>query len=432
MFTIHFPKRTSAPTREPVLRASCKSGLSPGVRKKPKISSEFRRAAQTTHRRREPVRWLHLPVRRLALRAHSIRTTCRDKAIVRSLVAVVLALLLASQPAFADPQIDRATEASAKDLITPETQQAIDAGLAYLAGRQDNRDGSYGSMASSRRRIAVTALAGMAFLSSGNTPGRGKYGTNVQKAVDFLLSRVQPNGFIFDDGNTGHGPMYDHGFATLFLGEIYGMTKTPRVRDGLQRAVQLIINSQNKEGGWRYEPDSKDADLSVTICQVMALRAARNAGIFVPKETIDRCIEYVRKCQTVEGGFRYQLSTTWQVTFGLTAAGVVALYSGGVYEGKPIEAGLRYLERYRPGLAMRQPSNHYFYSHYYAVQAMWHAGGERWKQWYPDVRDELLQFPFHTSTGGWRDPSAYGDEYATAMALLILQTPNNYLPIFQR
>lgn len=355
-----------------------------------------------------------------------------DLGLCRKFVAVLLAVIVVSQSAFADPRIDRSTEVSSKDLISPEAQQAIDAGLAYLAARQDNRDGSFGSMASSRRRVAVTALAGMAFLSSGSTPGRGKYGANVQKALDFLLSRVQPNGFIFDDGNTGHGPMYDHGFATLFLGEVYGMTKTSRVRDGLQRAVQLIINSQNKEGGWRYEPDSKDADLSVTICQIMALRAARNAGISVPKETIDRCIDYVRKCQTVEGGFRYQLSTTWQVTFGLTAAGVVALYSAGVYEGKSIEGGLRYLERYRPGVALRQPSNHYFYSHYYAVQAMWHAGGDRWKQWYPDVRDELLQFPFHTSSGAWRDPSAYGDEYATAMALLILQTPNNYLPIFQR
>ena len=58
---------------------------------------------------------------------------------------------------------------------------------------------------------------------------------------------LQPNGFIFDDGNTGHGPMHDHGFATLFLGEVYGMTKSPRLRNGLERAVQLIINSQNKE-----------------------------------------------------------------------------------------------------------------------------------------------------------------------------------------
>jgi Prenyltransferase and squalene oxidase repeat len=333
--------------------------------------------------------------------------------------------------AFADPQIDRSVEANAKDMITPETQQAINAGLAFLASRQDTRDGSFGSLASSRRRVAVTALVGMSFLSSGSTPGRGKYGAQVQKAVDFLLSRVQPNGFFFDEGNTGHGPMYDHGFATLFLAEVYGMTRTPRLRNSLERAVQLIINSQNKEGGWRYEPDSKDADLSVTICQVMALRAARNAGIFVPKETIDRCTEYVRKCQTPEGGFRYQLTTTWQVTFGLTAAGVVALYSAGVYEGKAIEGGLRYLEHFRPG-TLRQPSSHYFYSHYYAVQAMWHAGGERWRQWYPDVRNEILQFPFHTSAGSWRDPSAYGDEYATAMALLILQTPNNYLPIFQR
>ena len=105
----------------------------------------------------------------------------------------------------------------------------------------------------------------------------------VQKAVDFLLSRFQPNGFIFDEGNTGHGPMYDHGFATLFLAEVYGMTRTPRVRNSLERAVQLIINSQNKEGGWRYEPDSKDADLSVTICQIMALRARGTRGSSSPK-----------------------------------------------------------------------------------------------------------------------------------------------------
>jgi len=349
------------------------------------------------------------------------------------IIACILALFVRdTSRAFAEPKIDRSVESSAKEMVTPETQQAIERGLAYLASRQDPRDGSFGATASGRRRVAVTALSGMAFLSSGSTPGRGKYGANVQKAVDFLLSRCQPNGFIFDEGNTGHGPMYDHGFATLFLAEVYGMSRTPRLRNSLERAVRLIVNSQNKEGGWRYEPDTKDADLSVTVCEVMALRAARNSGIFVPKETIDNCTEYVRKSQTPEGGFRYQLSTNYQVTFGLTAAGVVALYSAGTYGGKTIELGLQYLDRYRPSIAFRQPANHFFYSHYYAVQAMWHAGGERWRQWYPDVRDELLHFPFHTSTGAWRDPSSYGDEYATAMALLILQTPNNYLPIFQR
>jgi hypothetical protein len=355
-------------------------------------------------------------------------------------VAVVfVSLSLVARPSFAQtPQrIDRSIEAEAQKLITVETQASIDRALAFLAARQSPRDGSFGSSASARRRVAVTALSGMAFLSSGSTPGRGKYGTTVQKAVDFLLTRCQPNGFIYDEGNTGghFGPMYDHGFATLFLAEVYGMTRNPQVRTDLERAVRLIVNSQNKEGGWRYEPDSKDADLSVTVCQIMALRAARNSGIYVPKQTIDRCTEYVRKCQTQEGGFRYQLTTSWQaVTFGLTAAGVVTLYSAGIYEGKPLESGLAYLERYRPSNAQHQPANHYFYSHYYAAQAMWHAGGQRFEQWYTDIREELVHgpFPFRNSGGGWRDPSSYGDDYGTAMALLILQTPNNYLPIFQR
>ena len=73
--------------------------------------------------------------------------------------------------------------------------------------------------------------------------------------------------------------MYGHGFATLFLAEVYGMHPDPDLRQKLVKAVKLIINTQNDEGGWRYQPERREADISVTICQVMALRAARNAGI---------------------------------------------------------------------------------------------------------------------------------------------------------
>ena len=74
-------------------------------------------------------------------------------------------------------------------------------------------------------------------------------------------------------------------------------------------AVQLIVNSQNKEGGWRYEPDGKEADISVTVCQIMALRAARNCGIAVPKPTVDQCVKYVLRSQKADGGFRPNLIT---------------------------------------------------------------------------------------------------------------------------
>jgi hypothetical protein len=312
--------------------------------------------------------------------------------------------------------------------VTVETQRAMDAGLAYLAARQ-HPDGSFGSGSVYRRNVAVTALAGMAFLSAGHTPGRGPYGEPVDRAVQFLLDSAEPSGYIIRPDSAAHGPMYGHGFATLFLAEVYGMRPRDEVRTALKAAVQLIINSQNKEGGWRYDPDGRDADVSVTVCQIMALRAARNCGLAVPKATIDLCVDYVRNCQNTDGGFRYQLTQRPMSAFPRSAAGVVVLYSGGIYEGPELERGLSYLNRFQPQGDLLRYEAHYYYGHYYAVQAMWHAGGNYWEVWYPAIRQELLarQLP----DGSWSD-SLVNNEYGTAMATLILQMPNNYLPIFQR
>lgn len=325
----------------------------------------------------------------------------------------------------------KSIETSGREFITPQTQEAIDKGLAFLAARQDATQGFFGGTHKLSRNVAVNALCGLAFLSGGHTPGRGKYGKNVQRVIEYILSRTRPNGYIIDEESALHGPMYGHGFATLFLAEVYGMTHTREVRDKLELAVKLIINTQNDDGGWRYHPVPKDADLSVTVCQIMALRAARNSGIYVPKETVDRCTAYVRKSQNSDGSFRYQLNPSSQVTFGLTSAGIVALYSAGIYKGNELERGVSFVKQFQPGERRRRPIIHYYYSHYYAVQAMWHAGGDHWRNWYPAVRDELLADSFRLPDGGWTDPSN-GDEYATAMACIVLETPNNYLPIFQR
>ncbi|MDZ4687943.1 MAG: prenyltransferase/squalene oxidase repeat-containing protein [Planctomycetaceae bacterium] len=328
----------------------------------------------------------------------------------------------------ADDAAKLAIESSGKRLITPETQKAIDAGLNFLAVRQ-HPDGSFGSGSVYRRNVAVSALAGMAFLSAGHTPGRGKYGDHVSRTVDFLMESAEPSGYVIRSDSAAHGPMYGHGFATLFLAEVYGMSPRDDVRTALKSAVQLIVNSQNKEGGWRYDPDGRDADISVTVCQMMALRAARNSGIAVPKATVDQCLEYVRRSQNTDGGYRYQAGQSPRSAFPRSAAAIVALYSAGIYEGRDIEKGLHYIQRYQPEGDLLKYEPHYYYGHYYAVQAMWHAGGASWEAWYPAIRDELLarQLP----DGSWPD-SLVNNEYATAMACLILQMPNNYLPIFQR
>ncbi len=326
---------------------------------------------------------------------------------------------LAADESASDP------ERSGEKFITPETDQAINKGLEFLASRQ-REDGSIGA-GGYARNTAVCGLTGLAFMSSGSTSLGGKYATHVGKCVDFLLANTSADGFISVAVSAGHGPMYGHGFATMFLAEVYGVTLQAELRDKLAKAVQLIVRTQNQDGGWRYQPQPSEADISVTVCQIMALRAARNAGFHVPTETVDACINYVKRSQNGDGGFMY-LVQGGPSAFPRSAAGVVALYSAGIYEGPEIEQGLHYILDSLPRGGAASRESHYFYGHYYAVQAMWHAGGDYWAKWYPAIRDELILR--QQETGAWAD--AICNEYGTAMATIILQMPNNYLPIFQR
>jgi len=316
-------------------------------------------------------------------------------------------------------------EKEAASLITPATDRTVQQGLDFLAAQQ-HADGSYGS-GGYRGNVAITALAGMAFLSSGSTPGRGPYGNNVSRCIDYLLANTQESGFILHQPAASHGPMYGHGFATLFLAECYGMSPRPELREKLSKAVRLIVNCQNKEGGWRYLPQRADADISVTVCQVMALRAARNAGINVPRDTIDRSIDYVKRCQNPDGGFMYT-QQGGESAFARSAAALVALYSAGVYEGPEITKGLTYLMQFAPKRGVTRQEPYYYYGHYYAIQAMWQAGGDQWTRWYPAIRDELIARQH--KDGSWIDPISV--DFGTSIAILVLETPNNYLPIFQR
>jgi Prenyltransferase and squalene oxidase repeat len=352
---------------------------------------------------------------------------------LRMIVAIgSLGLLVAGSSAqepadaatFAEARTGEVPEGTA-ELLTPETLRAISDGLEWLDKHQA-ADGSFGAGAY-RGNIAVTSLAGLAMMASGSSPGRGPHGKAIDRALNYVMEHTEASGFINVSEPGTHGPMYSHGFGALFLAEAYGMTHRPEIREKLERAVRVILDSQNEEGGWRYQPIKSDADLSVTICQINALRAARNAGLYVPKETVLACIEYVKKSQNEDGGFRYMMRGGASA-FPRSAAGVVALYSAAVYEDDAVNSGIDYLRQFTPEARAKQPFNHYFYGHYYAVQAMWIRGGEDWNRWFPAVRDELIgsQAP----QGFWTDN--VGSDYATAMALIILQVPNNYLPIFQR
>ena len=343
------------------------------------------------------------------------------------------ALLLAPAQSIAQPASSSPAPANTDGLveITAELDTAVERGLNFLATTQSD-DGSWEG-GRFGKNVAITSLACLAMMGDGNSASRGPYSDQIMRGLDFVLESTKENGLIASQAN--NGPMYGHGFATLFLGEIYGMTPggpdtalSSRLHEALIKAVRLIEQTQNDEGGWRYNPVPYDADVSVTICLIMALRSARNAGIEVSSETIDRAVEYVRSAQNPDGGFRYQVSagsSAWP----RSAAGVASLYYAGIYSDDSIDRGLEYLMGTALPGATTPSRSHYFYGQYYAVQSMFLAGDEHWATWWPAIRGELIKSQL--DDGSWEDRSA-GKTYGTAMALIILQMPKRYLPIFQK
>jgi hypothetical protein len=160
----------------------------------------------------------------------------------------------------------------------------------------------------------------------------------------------------------------------------------------------------------------------------MALRAARDAGIKVDPDVIKKSIKYVQDCQNADGGFSYMAHEGSSSGFARTAAGVASLYYAGVFEGDSLERGLKYLRQYSNAAGGVGPENegHYFYGNYYAVQANFLAGGDYWSTFYPSIREQLIAR--QGADGRWQGD--FSEEYATAMALIILQMPNRYLPVY--
>lgn len=335
--------------------------------------------------------------------------------------------------------------------ITREQERATERGLAWLS-REQNTDGSwtaavgfklnnsYRSTSSAAAHVGVTSLAGIAFLAGGHLPGRGEYGETLDRAVDFVLGCVQEDGYITFAGTR----MYSHAFATLFLAEIYGMTHREDVRLRLQKAVDFIVKCQNEEGGWRYVPLARESDMSIVVCQVLALRAARNIGIRVPKSTVDLAIRYVvdsavtgNQRRSVRysalGTFSYQRQAQSRSTFPLTSAGVTALNGLGIYSDELIDRGIDFLNSQFDSFNRRYGAvGHYFfwYGHYYGVQAMYTKGGHDWVNYFTRLRELLIRY--QQADGSWPNETGPGGAFSTAMACLILEIPYDFLPIFHR
>jgi hypothetical protein len=344
---------------------------------------------------------------------------------MRSLTFALIGLLLAAPLA-------RAADPPKKD---KDLEEAVNKALAFLKNTQ-REDGSWSAGRAGGRNAAITGLCVMAFLSAGHVPGEGPYAETVEKGVRAVLKAQQANGLIASEG--GH-EMYHHGICTIMLAEVAGMTEGPladEVRKKLEKAVAVILRAQRKgdhsaAGGWRYNVNSIDADISVTGWQIMALRAAKNLGCDVPPEAIERAIKYVKSCQDpASGAFRY--TPGGRPTVACTGTSVLALELCGKDEHRS-DAVLK-----AAGFLLKHPpqwgGEQFSYSMYYCSQATFQLGGQYWNAYREQMHKVLLRN--RADSGGWygADPVSqiYGPNYATAMAVLALTVEYRYLPIYQR
>ncbi len=320
--------------------------------------------------------------------------------------------------------------------IVEKVRAATDKALDYMEQKQEKQGVMAGGWSTNQ---AINGLATLAFLSSGHTPGRGKYGDSIEDGVvkpgvltrskKFILKSAQPTGYISSSS------MYEHGLATLSLAEMYGMDADPDLEDKLRKAIELIVKCQSPAGGWRYNPTPTDQDLSVSVMQIVALRAANNAGIPVPQSTLDNAIKYVRACQSPAGGFGYAGPAQGPQT---TAAGILSLQLLGKHDDPGLPKSLQYLATIPVQWGGNNP-NYFYYFHYYAIQANYQAGGKEWNDWHPRVREMLLSK--QNDDGSWDVPPGSTEApyvtptskiYSTAIATLVLNIYLHYLPAYQR
>jgi hypothetical protein len=298
----------------------------------------------------------------------------------------------------------------------------------------------------------MTALAGMALLMGGSTLEDGEHADSLRKAVDWLMGHSQPGGLLCDRKNRSEAGNYlfAHGYAMLFLASVYGQEeggdRRPRLEKVLTRAVAFTGEAQTDRGGWGYlsaAEGGKFDEGASTIVQLQGLRAARNAGIAVPKKLID--IDYLRRCTTPRGGVIYSLTTGGTADRpALTAAALACMLTAGEYDSA---LAARWLEFCQQTVPFGRPDvriGHDEYAQYYYAQALYILGDKGYEKLRPGSRpaEQLTWSKYRQATfdpllarqaddGSW-GTGPIGPVYSTACWLTILQLDNDTLPIYRR
>lgn len=373
---------------------------------------------------------------------------------------------------------------SGRGTISPQTNAAIEAGLAFLA-RHQHPDGHWSlqgfddatnAVSEDERRFMLvsdtgaTALAILAFQGWGYTHREREYKDVLYRGINHLLAHQKENGDLFvplDDRSNQSVWLYSHALASLALTEAYGMTGDPALKEPAQRAVDFIVASQNKSlGGWRYSPEfdasgaivgGVSTDTSVTGWMVAALHSARLARLEVPNESFERIEKWMNSAQGAGGEshlYRYNpfAPDTPQQKHGrvpsktMTAVGLLSRELLGWQHNHPALArGAEFLDANPPAIGTAREPQRDTYYWYYATLALVYLKDRNpdflpiWEKWEATLHPLLRNSQERQGAwaGSWNPRGAVPDRwglhagrlYVTTMNLLSLEANYRYLPL---
>lgn len=337
-----------------------------------------------------------------------------------SLAGLCLGLaVLGSAPAQQEPVVPESLLGETRrDSIPLEVEEMFSRGMQFLVETQAE-DGSWGSD-SYNSSPGVVGLCIVSLLAHGEDPNYGPYADTIHKAVAYIIGKQRDDGYL---GTQSQG-MYEHGFATLALAECYGAVDDDRIGPALRKAVDLLLESQrnNAAHAWRYQPDDDDADTTVSGAQVVALFAARNAGIEIPDEAFEQAVNYYNRMQSPDGGMGY--SSPGGSNPPRSAIGLLVYQLARLKEAEETVDCLEYVRRF----IIYEDSSHPFYHRYYMSQALFQADLKAFAEW--NTRNIEVLSASQMPDGGWND--TYGRPLGTAFSLLSLALNYRFLPIYER
>lgn len=355
---------------------------------------------------------------------------------MRANLCVVLGLLVASLSGSAREALAQLPTERFGEVVPRDVREMYDRGLQFLASTQ-SEGGTWESQG--YNGAGVTGMAVMAFLASGEDPNFGLYSSNVRRGLRSIISSQDSNTGILSGRGDMHSSMYQHGFAMLALAEAYGAVDDRNLWSGdtgnnqrsigeaLELAVRGAVTSQKKNqyGGWRYGPDATDADTSVSGAVMVGLLAARNAGIEVPDEAIDRAVAYFKSMTSPSGHVAYAGGMGgFGESLARTSIGALVFAVARRKDLPEYTATVTYLTN-----NLEQPSGSYQrYAQYYQAQALFQGDVEAWEKWNKLLIRELkdAQQEDGSFTG------QFGKTIDTSLSLLAMALNFRFLPIYER